>query len=165
MRTLQPLEAHELGTLACPWCGRVATRASLGFKVTRGSDVLGAITVAPPEGEVGLCPQASLLITSLWVREGDQLEHIGTQLVQRAAAHALGRSVRCLVVGGSHGVPSCTRPPAGWLEHVGFVEHVAGVQWRLDLRRTAPITGWLRQVSDAVAQHLSPGRPAPANRE
>lgn len=164
MRSMQPMDAADLATLSCPWCGRVRSGGTAGFKVVRDKVVLGAIVLAPHAGEVGLCPAGSVVVKALWVRPEEVGEHVGTQLVERAAAHLRAGHARCLVSAGSRGPGDCAHPPGSWLEHVGFVEHVAGVQWRLDLRRTLPL---VRQVTDAVGaavRVLRPGRPAAAGR-
>lgn len=164
MRSVVPLTPHELRGLTCPWCGRTPGAATAGFKVLRDRTVLGAIAVAPSHGQAGLCPSSAAVVEQLWVRREDVGELIGTQLVQRAAGQAVAQGARCLVARGTRGVPDCRHLPGGWLDRVGFVEHVAGVQWRLEFRRTATILDAVRGVTDAAARLARGGRPAPANR-
>lgn len=164
MRSMQPMDAHELAALGCPWCGRVRQGGVLGFKVVRDKVVLGAIVLAPDRGELGVCPSGTAVVRSLWVRPEEVGEHVGTQLVERAAAHLRAGHARCLVSAGTRGTADCARPPASWLEHVGFVEHVAGVQWRLDLRRTLPLVRQVSDALDAAVRAFRPARPAPAGR-
>ncbi len=162
MRSIQPLDGDDLRALACPWCGRPPVGASLGFKVVRERSVVGAIVLGEPVDAV--CPPRSLAVKQVWVAPGDVRELIGTQLVHRAAGQLKARGVRCVVSGGTAGVPDCSHPPADFLATVGFVEHVRGVQWRLDLRRTVPVLDAARGWVDAVARVVRPVRPASAQR-
>ena len=46
-----------------------------------------------------------------------------------ACALLVAEGGRCLIAYGTPGRPDCAHLPAGWLERVGFKEHVGGVQW------------------------------------
>ncbi|WP_040159238.1 GNAT family N-acetyltransferase [Nigerium massiliense] len=144
MRSLTSLEPADFRELSCPWCGSTPGDASAGFKVSRGGRTIGMIAVSPPDRGRDLCPPRSVVLTQLWVAPADLGEHVGTQLLQRLCAHLVSQRVRCLVAYGRPGRPDCGHPPAGWLEQQGFAEHIAGVQWRLDLRRTARVPEWAR---------------------
>lgn len=164
MRSVVPLSPADLTSLVCPWCGRTPGAATAGFKVVRDRTVLGLVAVAPSHGQAGVCPHGAVVIEQLWVRREDVEELIGTQLVQRVAGQAVARGARCLVARGTRGAPDCRHLPGDWLDRVGFVEHVAGVQWRLDFRRTASVLDAVRGVTDAAARLVRGERPATASR-
>ena len=161
MRSVQPADFVDLRALACPRCGATPRDATLGFKVVRDREVLGFLALAPSDA-VGVLPRGSMLVEQLWVRQDDVGELIGTQLLQRAAGALHARGVRCLVARGTLGVSDCRHLPGAWLEHVGFVVQVRGVQWRLDLRRTLPVPDAVRAAWAAAGGVLRPGRATPA---
>lgn len=165
MRSLLPLGPGELKTLACPWCGRTPERGDRGFKAVRDGRTIGVLVLAQADRERDLCPPGASVIERLWVAPDDVGEHIGTQLVQRACALLVAERGRCLVAYGTAHRPDCGHLPASWLAEVGFVEHVGGVQWRIELSRTLPLAS---TISDAAARAwhvVRPGhRPQPANR-
>lgn len=163
MRSLVALDSHDLRELACPWCGRTPRGASGGFKAVREGRVVGALAFAPGADLGGMYPANSIVVLQLWVRREDLGELIGTQLVQRLAAAAPQRT-RCVIAAGTHRAGDCCRLPAAWLEGRGFVEAVVGAQWKLDLRRTVPVTGVVRGALDAVGRLVRPPRPSPAGR-
>ena len=111
----------------------------------------------------GFYPVSSVVITQLWVRPDDVGELVGSQLVQRLAAVVLPGRVRYVVAGGTHGASDCRHLPSGFLDALGFVESVPGVQWRLDLRRTSWVMRAARQLA-AWVERLPGRRPAPAGR-
>lgn len=164
MRSLVALDSTDLATLACPSCGRRAPRSEFGVKVVRDGVEIGAVTCSSSDRLGGLYPVSSVVITQLWVRPDDVGELVGSQLVQRVAALVAERRVRYLVAGGTHGVPDCRHLPSGFLTALGFTETVPGVQWRLDLRRTARVSRAVRSASAWVEQLLEGRRPAPAGR-
>lgn len=164
MRSLQPLDGHDLRVLACPACGRTPSQASFGFKAVREGLVVGVLAAAPASELGGFYPRDAVVITQAWVRSDDVRELIGTQLVQRTAAVLAGRRVRCLVAGGTRGVPDCAHLPADFLERLGFVEFVPGSQWRLDLRSTVKVPDAVAALAAGLAGLVRPGRPAPAGR-
>lgn len=164
MRLLNALDSTDFATLTCPWCGRAAPRSSFGFKVVRDGAVVGLAACSPADQLGGLYPMSSVVITQLWVRSDDVSELVGSQLVHRVAAAVGSRRVRYVVSGGTHGVPDCRHLPAGFLEALGFIESVPGVQWRLDLRRTAKVARAVRSASALVGRLLEGRRPAPAGR-
>ena len=163
MRSLVPLDSRDLATRACPWCGRTPRGASGGFKAVREGRVVGALAFAAGADLGGMYPANSIVVLQLWVRREDLGELIGTQLVQRLAAAAPQRT-RCVIAAGTHRAGDCCRLPAAWLEGRGFVEAVVGAQWKLDLRRTVPVTGVVRGALDAVGRLVRPPRPSPAGR-
>lgn len=163
MRSLMALDSRDLRELACPWCGRTPRAATGGFKAVRDGRVVGVLAFASASELGGMHPTGSAVILQLWVRREDLGELIGTQLVQRLADSA-PRRVRCLVVAGTHGAGHCFRLPSTWLERLGFVESVAGAQWKLDLRRTVRVPEAVRGVADALGRLARPARPAPAGR-
>lgn len=163
MRSLVALDSHDLRALACPWCGRTPRGATHGLKAVRDGEVVGVLAAAPASELGGMYPSNSVVVLQLWVRREDLGELIGTQLVQRLAATAPPR-VRCIVASGTHRAGDCRHLPSTWLESLGFVESVAGVQWRLDLRRTLRIPDAARGLADAVSRLVRPARPAAANR-
>ena len=164
MRSLVALDSHDFATVVCPWCGRGAPRSSFGFKVLRDDEVVGLLACSASDELGGFYPQSSVVITQLWVSPEHVGELVGSQLVQKVAAVVAPERVRYLVSGGTHGVPDCRHLPAGFLDAVGFVESVPGVQWRLDLWRTTWVARAARQVMGWV-ERLWPGRrPAPAGR-
>lgn len=164
MRSLVPLDSHDLATLACPWCGRTPQGATFGLKAVRDGQVVGLLAGAAASELGGFYSHGSVVVTQLWVRREDLGELIGTQLIHRLAARAVARKVRSVVAHGTRGVPDCRHLPAEWLEGRGFVECVAGTQWRLDLRRTIRVPEVVRGVMDAAARVVRPERPAPAGR-
>lgn len=165
MRSLVAVDSNDLATLQCPWCGRPAPRSAFGFKVVRDGEVIGLATCSPADQLGGLYPVASVVITQLWVRPDDVGELVGSQLVQRAAAVVVGtRRLRYLVAGGTHGPSDCRHLPARFLAALGFTESVPGVQWRLDLRRTARVKQAMRSASALMGRLLDGRRPAPAGR-
>lgn len=164
MRSLLPLDANDLRALACPTCGRTPVGASFGFKAVREGVIVGALAGAPASELGGFYPRDAVVITQEWVRSDDERELIGTQLVQRAAGLLVGHRVRCLVAGGTRGVPDCAHLPAAFLERLGFVEFVPGSQWRLDLGRTVKVPDAVAALADWLAGLIGPGRAAPARR-
>lgn len=163
MRSLQPLDGHDLREAVCPWCGRTPRAAAFGLKAVRDGVVVGLIALAPAAAD-GVDRADSVLVCQMWVHPDHVGELVGTQLVQRAVAHLGERRVRFLVAGGTHGVPDCTHLPGAFWQRLGFVEAVTGRRWRLDLRRTVCVPDLVRGVRDAVARAVNPGRPAPAGR-
>lgn len=163
MRSVQPLDAAEVRKSVCPWCSRSPRRASGGFQVVRDRKTIGVIGYAPARESDGHAPSGSATITVLWVSPSDVGEHIGTQLLQRLIWQLRAGGVRCLIASGTRGVPTCDRLPADWLENVGFTEHVAGVQWRMDLRGTLPLWAWLKDAAAAASDQLRGWRPQPEN--
>lgn len=161
MRSVQPVEPADLRRLACPWCGAVAASATLGFMVVRDGQVIGFFALAPTDA-LGVLPRGAMAVEQLWVCPDDVGELVGTQLVQRAAGVLYARGVRCIVARGTRGRPDCRHLPGGWLERVGFVEHVRGAQWRLDLRRTLPVPDAVRSAWAWVGRQTRPARPEPA---
>ncbi len=164
MRSIVSLDSVDLAGLTCPWCGRGVPRSAFGFKVTRGGEVVGLAACTPSEELGGLYPSSSVVIDQLWVRPPDVGELVGSQLVQRVAAVVGTRRRRYVVAGGTHGVPDCRHLPADFLAALGFVESVPGVQWRLDLRRTARVAQAVRSASGLVSRLLEGRRAAPAGR-
>lgn len=163
MRSLVPLDSHDLRELACPWCGRTPQRATFGLKAVRGSAVVGLVAAAPASELGGFYPPGSVVVVQMWVRPEDLGELIGTQLVQRLAATVAPRRGRCLVAGGTRGASDCRHLPAAWLEGLGFVESVRGVQWRLDLRGAIRAPEALKGLADAVGRLARPARPVRAH--
>lgn len=161
MRSVQPADPADLRGLRCPVCGSRAASATLGFKAVRDREVIGFIAVAPSD-VLGMLPRGAMVVEQLWVRPDDVGELVGTQLVQRAAGVLVARRVVCLVARGTRGRADCGHLPGGWLEHEGFVEQVRGAQWRLDLRRTLPVTDAVRSAWSAVGRLVRPPRAAPA---
>lgn len=161
MRSILVAEPADLRGLACPVCGGVPAAAEMGFKVVRDREVIGFVACASSEA-LGLLPRGALAIDQLWVCPDDVGELVGTQLVQRVAGYAHTRGVRFLVARGTHGHADCRRLPGTWLERVGFVENVRGVQWRLDLRRTVVVPDALRAAWSSVERLVSRPNPAPA---
>ena len=163
MRSQVALDSRDLATVVCPWCGRGAPRSSFGFKVLRDDEVVGMLACSASEELGGFYPVSSVVITQLWVRPDDVGELVGSQLVQRLAAVVLPGRVRYVVAGGTHGASDCRHLPSGFLDALGFVESVPGVQWRLDLRRTSWVMRAARQLA-AWVERLPGRRPAPAGR-
>jgi hypothetical protein len=163
MRSVVQLDASQVRQTVCPWCGKQPRRAAGGFEVRRDGKLLGVIGFAPSNDEAGHTPAGSAMITVLWVHPYELGEHVGTQLLQRLAWHLRASGYRYLVSSGSGRNPTCDRPPAEWLQGRGFTEHVAGLQWRLDLRRTAPAWRWLADAAAAAKSHLYQWRPRPEN--
>ncbi len=161
MRSLVPLDSHDLRGLSCPWCGRTPPPATFGVKAVRGSDVLGALACAPASELGGFHPTGSVVITQAWVRREDLGELIGTQMVHRVAAKLGDRRVRCIVAPGTHQTPDCHHLPGQFLDRVGFVEFIPGAQWKLDLRRTLRVPDVVRQVAGAFGRLA---RPEPTGR-
>nr|NLI49422.1 GNAT family N-acetyltransferase [Propionibacterium sp.] len=164
MRSLVPLHRADLATLACPWCGAVPTRGDRGFAVVREGRAIGALVLAPGDRDRDLCPPGASVIERLWVAPADLGEHVGTQLVQRACALLVAERARCLVAYGTRGRPDCGHLPAAFLDAVGFSEHVDGVQWRIDLRRTLPLAPLRDAAGAALRLVRGTGRPLPASR-
>lgn len=164
MRSLMALDSHDLHALACPWCGRTPQGATGGFKAVRDGQVVGVLAFASADELGGMYPTGSVVIVQVWIRREDVRELIGTQLVHRAAAVLTTRRVRCIVAPGTFGTPDCRHLPGAFLDKLGFVESIAGRQWRLDLRRTVLAPDALRSVVAGFARLLRPGRPAPAGR-
>lgn len=165
MRALEPLDTHDLRTLACPTCGRTPVGATLGFKALRDGVVIGVLAASPASELGGFFPQGSVVITQMWVRDADVREMVGSQLVHRTAAVLGARKVRTIVASGTRGRPDCRHLPAGFLEKLSFVEFVPGIQWKLDLRRTVRVPELVRVAADEVARVVRPRRPMPASRE
>lgn len=165
MRTVLPLSAAEASRLACPWCGQARDRGVQGFKTVREGRTIGALVLAPAHPDRDLCPPGSTVIEALWVAPDDLGEHVGTQLVQRACGLLTTQRSRHLIAYGASGRPDCSHLPSNWLAHVGFVEHVDGVQWRIDLRRTLPVLSLLRDAAALPSRILRPrGEPQAAGR-
>lgn len=164
MRSLMALDSVDLRAQACPWCGRVPQRATFGWKAVRDGEVVGLLALTPASELGGPYPPGSVVVVQAWVRRQDVRELIGSQLVHRAAAAGTTRRVRSIVAPGTNGVPDCRHLPGAFLDKVGFVESIAGRQWRLDLRRTLPVGAGLRSVLDAVGRLVRPLRPSPAGR-
>lgn len=164
MRSLAPLDTRDLGGLACPWCGRAPERGSRGFKAVRDGRILGVIVLAPSLGERDLCPPGASVIEQLWVDPAEVGEHVGTQLVHRACALLAAERARCLVAYGTYGRPDCAHLPAAFLAATGFREHVGGVQWRIELRRTLPVLPAVADAGRAVLRWVRGERPLPAHR-
>lgn len=161
MRSVQPADVAELRTVACPVCGWTSRGSTLGFKVVRDRTVIGFVAVSASDAASNL-PQGSASIDQLWVHPDDVGELVGTQLVQRVAGHLNARGVRLLVARGTRGASDCRHLPGAWLERMGFVEHVRGVQWRLDLRRTVPVVDAARAAWATLVRLARPERPSPA---
>lgn len=164
MRSLVALDSLDLRSLACPWCGRVLQGASFGWKAVRDGEVVGVLALAAASELGGPYRQGSVVVVQAWVRREDVRELIGTQLVHRAAAASTARRLRSIVAPGTYGVPDCRHLPGAFLDKLGFVESVAGRQWRLDLRRTVTVPDAVRSVASGFARLLRPGRAAPAGR-
>ncbi|HQD60447.1 MAG TPA: hypothetical protein PLS37_04410 [Propioniciclava tarda] len=165
MRTLVTLAPSDVAALACPWCGRCPDAAQRGLAVVRDGRTVGVLVLGAADAERDLCPPGASVIERLWVNPDDVGEHIGTQLVQRACALLVAEGGRCLIAYGTPGRPDCAHLPAGWLERVGFKEHVGGVQWRIELRRTVPVAELLADAVARLGQLVRPGqRPQPAGR-
>ncbi len=163
MRAVHPADGAALRNLACPVCGRTPASATLGFTVVRDKTVVGFVALAVPDADA-VYPPGTMLVEQLWVHPDDVGELIGTQLVHRAASALQARRMRRLVARGTRRTSDCGHLPGDWLDRVGFVEHVRGVEWRLDLRRTAPVTDALRAAWGSVARGVRTQRPAPASR-
>lgn len=164
MRTLTVLGAREASRCECPWCHRTPPRASRAIAAVRDGRRIGLLVLAPAEPERDLCAPGASVIEQLWVSPDDVGEHVGTQLLQRACAILIAEHGRCLIAYGSPYSTDCRTLPATWLAKCGFTEHVDGVQWRIDLNRTAP---WASRISDAfasVVRSVRPGRPQTASR-
>lgn len=164
MRSLVALDSVDLRSLACPWCGRVPQGATFGWKAVRDGVVVGVLAAAPASELGGPYPTGSVVVVQAWVRREDVRELIGTQLVHRAAAALTSRRVRSIVVPGTYGVPDCRHLPGAFLDKLGFVESIAGRQWRMDLRRTVVVPDVVRTVATGLGRLVRPGRPAPAGR-
>ncbi|MFP5415593.1 MAG: hypothetical protein ACLGHZ_01740 [Actinomycetes bacterium] len=164
MRSLVPLDSSDLQDLACPWCGRTPQRATLGFKAVRGAHVVGLLAAAPASELGGFHPNGSVVVVQAWVRQEDLGELIGSQLVHRLAAVLDDRHVRCIVAPGTYGVPDCRHLPGAFLDRLGFVEFVAGSQWRLDLHRTVRVPEAVRTAGELFGRLVRPGRPVRVNR-
>ncbi len=167
MRSVQPVAPGDLRSVACPDCGRTPRVATHGFAVLRDREVIGFLALAATDA-LGVLPRGSVAVEQLWVRPDDRGELVGTQLVQRAAALAHSTGARHVVAWGTRGAaPDCQHLPGGWLDRVGFVEQVRGVQWRLDLRRTITVPDALRaawSLVGKVVRTVRPMPPAPATR-
>lgn len=161
MRSIQQLDANQVRQSVCPWCGKHPRRASAGIQIVRDRQVIGLIGYAKARDDAGHSPSGSAVITVLWVHPSEVGEYIGIQLLQRLAWQLRADGYRFLLSSGSRGVPSCDNPPAKWLEKAGFTEHFAGLQWRLDLRRTAPVWKWLADAAAVARDHLYQWRPRP----
>ena len=165
MRTLAPLTPAEITGLVCPWCGRAPERGERGFKAVRNGRTIGAVVLAAALRDRDLCPPGTYVIERLWVHPDDVGEHVGTQLVQRACSLLVADRGRILVAYGTDGVPDCAHLPASWLASAGFAEHVDGVQWRIDLRRTLPLAGLARDAAAMASRLVRPrSHPEPAAR-
>lgn len=164
MRTLLPLTSSDVAGLACPWCGALPTRGQRGFQVVREGRPIGAVVLAPSDRDRDLCPPGASVIERLWVAPQDVGEHVGTQLVQRACALLAAERARCLIAYGTRGRPDCAHLPADFLDAVGFREHVDGVQWRIELRRTLPLAPLRDAAGAALRLVRGSGRPLPAGR-
>lgn len=165
MRSIIPLGPREVAALACPWCGTAPDRGERGYLVAREGRPLGAIVLAPSDRDRDLCPPGASVIERLWVAPSDVGEHVGTQLVQRACAVLVAERARCLVAYGTRGRPDCGHLPAGFLDAAGFREHVDGVQWRIELRRTLAVPPLVRDAAGAAVRLVrGSGRPLPAGR-
>lgn len=163
MRSVHAISASELRTLACPWCGRAAGGA-FGYQAVRDGRVIGVLTLGEPRSDAML-PSGSVVVSTLWIVPDEVGERVATQLLERACAKSLVIGRRWVVAEAHDGPADCRHPDEGWLERVGFVEHVRRRQWRLDLRRTAPVAGFLRTTAEALRRLLGgDGRPAPASR-
>jgi len=146
MRTVQSLSPRDLAAVACPWCGATPPRGERGLRALRDGHTLGVLVYGRADAERDLCAPGAWVVEQLWVDPREVGERIGTQLIQRACAELTGERARCLIAYGASGRPDCTHPPAGFLASAGFAEHVGGVQWRLDLRRTVPVWTRLRDA-------------------
>ncbi len=165
MRSLVTVGPHDLAGLVCPWCGAVPERGDRGFLIAREGRPIGAVVLAAADRDRDLCPPGASVIERLWVAPTDVGEHVGTQLIQRACALLVGERARCLVAYGTRGRPDCAHLPAGFLDAVGFREHVGGVQWRIELRRTVAVPPLIRDAAGAAVRLVrGSGRPLPANR-
>ena len=165
MRSLVALGAGEIKTLACPWCGRTPDRGDRGFRAVRDGRTIGVLVLGAADRERDLCPPGASVIERLWVAPEDVGEHVGTQLVQRACALLVAERGRCLVAYGTAGRPDCEHLPASWLADAGFVEHVGGVQWRIELSRTLPLASRIQDAAAHAWHAVRPGRrPQPAGR-
>jgi len=165
MRSLVPLGRRELASLPCPWCGAVPERGERGFAVVREGRPIGAVVLAPSDRDRDLCPPGASVVERLWVAPPDVGEHVGAQLVQRACALLVAERARCLVAYGTRGRPDCAHLPAGFLDAVGFREHVDGVQWRIELRSTLPFASLVRDAAGSALRLVrGSGRPLPASR-
>jgi GNAT superfamily N-acetyltransferase len=161
MRSLQSLGPREATSVVCPWCGRTPTRGERGVQAVREGRTLGVLILAAGDPERDLCPPGASVIERLWVAPEDVGEHVGTQLLQRACAQLVSEGARWLVANGTTGRPDCGRLPAGWLAKAGFVEHVRGSQWRIELRRTVV---WADVLGDAAASVTRIIQPEPRAR-
>ncbi len=163
MRSVQRLDGHQVKLSVCPWCGCHPRRAAAGLQIVRDRKVIGLIGYANARNDAGHSPSGFAVVTVLWVDPEEVGEHVGSQLLQRLAWELRADGYRILMSPGTRGVPNCSRPPAEWLEGVGFTEHVTGLQWRLDLRRTVPAWRWLADAAAAARDHLYQWRHRPGN--
>lgn len=164
MRLLDAMDSADFATLTCPSCGRGAPRSAFGFKVVVDGTVVGMAACSLADQLGGLYPVSSVVITQLWVRPEDVGGLVGSRLVHRIAAAVGIRRVRYVVASGTRGVPDCRHLPAGFLDALGFSESVPGVQWRLDLKRTARVARAVRSASALVGRLLEGRRLEPAGR-
>lgn len=164
MRSIVALDAAELSRMRCPYCGRSADPGAAGFRAVKDGRTLGVLTFAQADRDLG--PAGSFVVDQLWVAEGETGERVATHLLQKVCARLTGERARFLIAFGTSARSDCHRLPAGWLQAVGFRDHVAGAQWRLELRQTLPLASALRGVAGAALRVVrpGPGTPQPAGR-
>ena len=159
--------AAQVGSLACPYCGRGWARdlpwASdaqrqwgwCGVSLSDGPDLLGAILLAPDGREA--------TVMAAWVAPDRIRQGIGRRLVQVVCAGLVGRDVHVVVAHGAEACPTCVALPRAFLRRAGFVRMDDRRLWRLDVDAAIVAQPSALDVIERLVGSLRPiGRPEPA---